>query len=420
MPGLPNPALSARGYMTIFSRAFRILAHYLTFWHLKRALIFVLVDVVLLSFVRRGVSDHVLVVKFDQLGDYILARKFLLLLREHPSYRSRKIVLCANPALRDFIEAYDAKAFDEILWIDRLKLINDPWYRFITLRLVRKTGCRTAIKCMYGLESISADSVIRAAGMRLRPGGAFMKTAPIRPMPTPNVNLAQTFYDPGLDPDRVMFDFTRHRSLFSVALPGVELPTDTRFTPLPVALPPVKSPFAVLMPGASDAFREWPPERFARVARHLSEQRGLHIVVPGHRGRRGQSHRHAAGRAGHRDGRFLRKTDASPARLPDEPVRHRRHQRFRRHPPARRVGPARRGRLELLFLRPFSPVSPGDVRERQLCLSARVYALSLSLPNAKPGTERANTFHHGVACESVVERVDMLLQRLPIEDPFAD
>jgi ADP-heptose:LPS heptosyltransferase len=61
----------------------------------------------------------------------------------------------------------------------------------------------------------------------------------------------------------------------------MELPKNTRLTPIPVPLPRITEPFAIFMPGASDAFREWPPDRFAQIARHLSETRGLRIVVLG-------------------------------------------------------------------------------------------------------------------------------------------
>jgi len=59
------------------------------------------------------------------------------------------------------------------------------------------------------------------------------------------------------------------------------LPKNTRFTPIPVPVPPVKGSFVILMPGASDAFREWPPCQFAQVARHLFETRGLRSIVLG-------------------------------------------------------------------------------------------------------------------------------------------
>ena len=261
----------------LFFKVGSILKHYLTFWHLKRVFVFILVDVVLLSFVRRGKSEAVLILKFDQLGDYILVRNFLRKVRGHPNYQSRKIVLCGNIALKEFIDTYDADAFDEFIWVDRAQLLNEIRARFLILRQIKKMGAQVAIQCAYGLESFAADCLMRASGARER----FGRWVGHRTSDGREVPLGRTFYTPLVEPDRVIFDFVRHHSLFSAALPGIELPENTRLVPIPVPVPQFEGPYAVLMPGASDAFREWPPEMFAQVARHLHEKRKLRILVLG-------------------------------------------------------------------------------------------------------------------------------------------
>jgi ADP-heptose:LPS heptosyltransferase len=264
-----------------FFKVFLILKHYLTFWHLKRVFVFILVDVLFLSFIRRGKSDAVLILKFDQFGDYIISRKFLIQIREYAPYKSKKIVLCANVALKDFILTYDMNAFDGFIWIDRAQLLNETWARFKVLRQVKTMGAQIAIQCTYGLESFSADCVMRACGARERFGRWISPDLPVDRPNNRKVRLGSKFYTPLIEPERIIFDFYRHRLLFSVVLPGMELPKNTGLTPVPVPLPRITEPFAIFMPGASDAFREWPPDRFAQVGRHLSETRGLRIVVLG-------------------------------------------------------------------------------------------------------------------------------------------
>ena len=278
---IASALMHAMPMKTFLFKAVSILKHYLTFWHLKRVVIFILVDVLLLSFVRRGKSDAVLILKFDQLGDYIIARNFLIRIRSYAPYKSKRIVLCANIALKDFIETYDANAYDEFVWIDRAQLLNEMWARFKILRRIKRMGSQIAIQCTYGLESFSADCVMRASGARERFGRWICHDTPAGEPDGRKVRLGNTFYTPLLEHDQVIFDFYRHRSLFSVVLPAVGLPGNTRLTPIPVPLPQMKGPFAILMPGASDAFREWPPDRFAQVARHLFEARGLCILVLG-------------------------------------------------------------------------------------------------------------------------------------------
>jgi len=80
---------------------------------------------------------------------------------------------------------------------------------------------------------------------------------------------------------RVIFDFYRYRSFFSILLPGLEMPRNTRLTPVPVDVPAIRGPFAVIMPGANQVFREWPADRFAQVARLLFSTYGLRTVILG-------------------------------------------------------------------------------------------------------------------------------------------
>jgi ADP-heptose:LPS heptosyltransferase len=62
----------------------------------------------------------------------------------------------------------------------------------------------------------------------------------------------------------------------------------------------VSAPFAVINPGASWPSKRWPPERFAAVARHLGQSRGLgSLVVWAGDEERGWAEQIMAGSAGH-------------------------------------------------------------------------------------------------------------------------
>ncbi len=66
------------------------------FRHSRNWLFFMMVDVIALSFVRRGHSGAILVVKNDRLGDYVLFRDFLAAIKTHPPYQGRPLVFCGN------------------------------------------------------------------------------------------------------------------------------------------------------------------------------------------------------------------------------------------------------------------------------------------------------------------------------------
>jgi ADP-heptose:LPS heptosyltransferase len=78
-----------------------------------------------------------------------------------------------------------------------------------------------------------------------------------------------------------MFEFKRNRLFFQSVLQDPLLPDRPALTPAPVELPPLPARFALFLPGAGNAVREWPAENYGRVARYLFDRHGLSIVVSG-------------------------------------------------------------------------------------------------------------------------------------------
>jgi len=264
----------------------KALSRYGSFWHVKGLLTIAIVDFIAVSLVRRKSKNSVVVVKMDRLGDYILCRKFLKLIRTHPRYQSQKIHLCANINLRDLIEAYDGSSFDGFIWIDPAKMMGQPVYRFGLLKKIKLLGAKVAIHPTYARETYIGDCLVFATRASERVGRecyAAVESA-VRHSRSLEAKIGDLFYN-HIEPEQhnVVFEFDRYRSFFSRILPGVEMPKDTQFTALQVPVPEIGGAFAVIMPGANQAFRQWPPEYFARVAQHLHDRYGLRIVVIGSR-----------------------------------------------------------------------------------------------------------------------------------------
>jgi ADP-heptose:LPS heptosyltransferase len=257
---------------------------YLSLWHLKSLFTLIYVDLFRMHFVRRPQTNAVVVLKLDRLGDYILCRNFLRLFRTYPPFQSRKIFLCASINLRELIETYDADVFDGFIWIDPDKLINEAGYRFALLRQIKQLGAEIAIHPTYAREFYIGDCLMAATSAPQRIGREpYDSPEAAARHSKPLVNkLGDLSYNRLATEDHgVIFDFYRYRTFFSQLLPGAEMPRNTRLTPIPVPLPEFSGPFAIIMPGANEAYREWPADRFAQVARHLFETHGWRVFVLG-------------------------------------------------------------------------------------------------------------------------------------------
>jgi ADP-heptose:LPS heptosyltransferase len=269
-----------------FSNVVRTIGHYCSFWHLKRVLIFLIADFLLLAFVRRKNTDAIFILKCDLLGDYVINRNLLRSMRNYPAFQGRKVVLCANRSLKDLIQAYDGDAFD-IVWIDRDQMMDNLWKRFETLRSVKRLGASLAINTIYYREPYIGDAIMRATCAKERIGRQSQHDPLDKSHRPIAFSLGDGFYTNLIAEDNsAIFEFTRTRTFLARLLPGIELGTDTRMKALSVSTPEIPSRFAVIMPGASVAFREWPPGYFAQVSQHLFRSMGIRSVILGTSGDR--------------------------------------------------------------------------------------------------------------------------------------
>ena len=207
--------------MTAFvSKAASAIRHYASFWHLKRAAIFVVVDFFLLSLVPRKRSDTIFVLKCDLLGDYIINRNLLRSIRTYPPYQGQQIILCANKNLKELIQTYDGDAFESIIWIDRDRLLNSFWVRFTTLRQIKRLGADIAINTIYYREPYIGDAIMRATCARERIGRQSWHDPLGKKGRLLGFSLGDRFYTKLLPEDHgIIFDFVRNRTFLADLLP---------------------------------------------------------------------------------------------------------------------------------------------------------------------------------------------------------
>jgi ADP-heptose:LPS heptosyltransferase len=260
-----------------------------TYWRLQCLLFlaeFFILDRLALTFVRRGKSNAVLIVKNDHLGDYILLRNFLAAVRANPAYRGRRIVFCGNSVLGDLVRTFDGDSVDEFIGIDRQAGNRE---RFALLCKLKRLGPATVLNPTVWRTLRGTDALVRAAGAPDRIGLAAPPSRPAWSEKTGWINwnphlfqrLGDRCYTRLVESPELVFEFERNRIFFRAVLGDVPLPSRPSLEPAPVELPALPDRFALLLPGASHLTREWPAEKFGLVARHLVEIYGLAIVATG-------------------------------------------------------------------------------------------------------------------------------------------
>ena len=94
-----------------------------------RYIIFSLIDKFIIP--SKEISPKSLIlIRLDAIGDYILFRNFIKILKKSEKYKGYRITLVGNIVWKSISEKFDNKYIDENIWIDRKKFSNNIFYRF--------------------------------------------------------------------------------------------------------------------------------------------------------------------------------------------------------------------------------------------------------------------------------------------------
>ena len=107
--------------------------------------------------------DSLLLLRFDSIGDYLLFRKFLKIIKEDERYKNCKITLCGNIIWRELAETLDSDVIDEFIWMNRKKFLKSISYKFSFLKMVHAKGFETVINSTYTRELLFGDQIVKTS-----------------------------------------------------------------------------------------------------------------------------------------------------------------------------------------------------------------------------------------------------------------
>ena len=75
-------------------------------------------------------SGKVLIVRVDEIGDYMLWRPMIPELCKADRFSGKQFTLVGNSSWRSLYEQLDADTFDKTLWLDKTRFKQDIIYRY--------------------------------------------------------------------------------------------------------------------------------------------------------------------------------------------------------------------------------------------------------------------------------------------------
>ena len=93
----------------------------------------------------RPVTGRLLIIRLDDIGDYVLFRNHLPMFKLSPRWKDHAITLLGNAAWRPLFEELDGDAVDQVIWADKAAYLCSADYRRELWVRLRKQGFSTVI-----------------------------------------------------------------------------------------------------------------------------------------------------------------------------------------------------------------------------------------------------------------------------------
>lgn len=220
-----------------------------------------------------------LVVRTDAIGDYLLFRNFLEILRQSSRFKDYQITLCGNQVWQDLAMTYDVDFFDEFIPIDRKLFFENPIYRYKTQKKINEKGFETAINPTFSDELLYGHSIIRVSNALEKIGSIGDSDNLV----SSDKKIADSFYSQQLNAtSKILFEFDRNKEFFENLL-GKKIklnrPQLSDYQKFNSDLEPKK--YMVLFSGASTKERCWSATNFREIAQQIHEKWQLKIVLAG-------------------------------------------------------------------------------------------------------------------------------------------
>lgn len=225
----------------------------------------------------KQVSNKILIVRLDAIGDFILWFDAAQGLRSLYPKNRYQITLLGNNIWTNLAADFDL--FDDIWSLDRRKFSKNIFYRLAMLTKIRREGFGIAIQPTYSREFMYGDSIINASCANERIGSEG-DCSNIEPWQKRISDRWYTRLIPAAnDPLMVLIrnaEFMRGLGLteFKAGIPAL---------PVSAKMPQGMNieNYYVLFPGAGVRIRQWPIENFKKVAERIYRATGWVGIVCG-------------------------------------------------------------------------------------------------------------------------------------------
>ena len=225
-------------------------------------------------------TKKILIVKTDEIGDYMLWRGFLQELIGADRFRDYEVHFCGNSSWKSLFETFDKEKVTQSIWLEKIRFKKDLAYRYQFLKTIFANRYEIVINPIYSRDKRNDDAIVKAAQAKHRIG----MVANPESVRSYELGYDKYLYTELFDcPDKPLFEFIRNR-LFTEFITGKKSlveNTQVDSARLPALQEGLPKDYFVVFPGSRSKSRIWPAESFSEVAGYLYKQFGWTAILCG-------------------------------------------------------------------------------------------------------------------------------------------
>jgi ADP-heptose:LPS heptosyltransferase len=219
-------------------------------------------------------DKHLLIIRLDDIGDYLLFRNQLELYKKSPRWTGHSITLLGNASWQHLFRSLDAATVDQTLWVNKNRYLQQADYRREIWQQLRAQGFDTVIAPSRTRPLLLDDMCMQAA-------------APARSLGCVNTNvhaswnrLSDALYTELFTPIDPLLHEYRFNADFAEWVCGI---SSSYRRPVIEQVSPKQMPSAYLLCfiGANTRSKRWPLERWVQFIHRYQERRSGTVVIAG-------------------------------------------------------------------------------------------------------------------------------------------
>ena len=216
-------------------------------------------------------SKTLIIFRTDAIGDYILFRNFLEVIRNSKQFKSYKIIFVGEVTYKNVAKKYDKSYVDEFVWFSKKQVEKDEYALILSNRIAKEKS----EYLLYPVFSRVAlyDRIIENSNVKI-------KVAPVNDFINNKSNTESLTINNLIScPSYCTFEFLRNKYLITEFLgekieiqkPQLNIPNKPQRTSL----------YVVLFIGSSTPQFRWSPTNYAKLAMYITEKYECDVYITG-------------------------------------------------------------------------------------------------------------------------------------------